>query len=86
MPEQWSKPELISPEVPEQWSESELISPAVEHRDPTYKTVTRQMKWEKTGDRDVVQGIDKSKLVPLLTAGIAGSTGPDRGPGGRYRH
>ena len=68
--EQWSEPELITPEVPEQWSESELISPAVEHRDPTYKTVTREMTWEKTGDRDAMQGIDQSKLVPLLTAAL----------------
>ena len=75
VPEQWSKPELISPEVPEQWSEPELISPAVEHRDPTYKTVTRQMSWKKTGDRDVMQGIDKSKLVPLLTAALQEALG-----------
>ena len=66
----YGDPVLITPEVPEQWSEPELISPAVEHREPTYKTVTRQMSWTKTSDRDVMQGIDKSKLVPLLTAAL----------------
>ena len=66
----YGDPVLITPEIPEQWSEPELISPAVEHREPTYKTVTRQMSWTKTSDRDVMQGIDKSKLVPLLTAAL----------------
>ena len=71
----YADPVLISPEVPEQYSEPELISPAVEHREPTYKTVTRQMSWKKTGDRDVMQGIDKSKLVPLLTAALQEALG-----------
>ena len=66
----YGDPVLITPEVPEQWSEPELISPAVEEREPTYKTVTRQMSWTKTSDRDVMQGIDQSKLVPLLTAAL----------------
>ena len=44
----YGDPVLITPEVPEQWSEPELISPAVEAREPTYKTVTRQMSWTKT--------------------------------------
>ena len=44
----YGDPVLITPEVPEQWSEPELISPAVEEREPTYKTVTRQMSWTKT--------------------------------------
>ena len=66
----YGDPVLITPEIPEQWSEPELISPAVEEREPTYKTVTRQMSWTKTSDRDVMQGIDKSKLVPLLTAAL----------------
>ena len=75
VPEKWSEPELVSPEVPEKWSEPELISPAAEEREPTYKTVTRQMSWTKTGDRDVMQGIDKSKLVPLLTAALQEALG-----------
>ena len=71
----YGDPVLITPEVPEQWSEPELISPAVEHREPTYKTVTRQMSWTKTSDRDVMQGIDQSKLVPLLTAALQEALG-----------
>ena len=71
----YGDPVLITPEVPEQWSEPELISPAVEEREPTYKTVTRQMSWTKTSDRDVMQGIDQSKLVPLLTAALQEALG-----------
>ena len=75
VPAEWSEPPLISPEVPEKWTEPELISPEVKEVQPTYKTVTREKSWKKTGERDVMQGIDQSKLVPLLTAALQEALG-----------
>ena len=34
------------------------------------KTVTRTRSWTKTGERPVYQGVDVSKLVPLLTKAL----------------
>jgi len=41
----------------------------------TIKTRTRTRTWVKTGDRPVMQGIDQSKLVPLLTAALQEAIG-----------
>ena len=46
------------------------LTPAVEAADEVTTTVVRTMRWEKFGDRAVMQGIDQSKLVPLLTAAL----------------
>jgi hypothetical protein len=43
------------------------LTPAV---DAVYETVTRTRTWEQTGERPVYQGIDQSKIVPLLTAAL----------------
>jgi hypothetical protein len=34
------------------------------------KTVTRTRSWTKTGDRPVYQGVDQTKLIPLLTKAL----------------
>ena len=46
------------------------LTPAVEAADEVTTQSVRTMRWEKFGDRAVMQGIDQSKLVPLLTAAL----------------
>ena len=41
--------------------------PAVE---PTYTTVTRTRTWTPSGTRPVYQGVDQTKLIPLLTKAL----------------
>jgi hypothetical protein len=36
----------------------------------TYTTVTRTKTWSSTGTRDVYQGVDQTKLIPLLTKAL----------------
>ena len=37
---------------------------------PTCQTVTRTRTWTQTGTRPIYQGVDASKLVPLLTKAL----------------
>ena len=46
------------------------LTPAVDAVPEVTKTVTRTNTWQKTGERPAYQGIDQSKLVPLLTAAL----------------
>ena len=50
--------------------DGEELTPEIEAADEVTTTVVRTMRWEKFGDRAVMQGIDQSKLVPLLTAAL----------------
>ena len=64
------------------WEDQVEVTPAVEATydeegneltpaaDAVYETVTRTRTWEQTGERPVYQGIDQSKIVPLLTAAL----------------
>ena len=52
------------------YSEPELITPATEEQEAVYETVTKQRTWEATGTRPVYQGVDQSKLIPLLTKAL----------------
>ena len=52
------------------YSEPVLITPAVEEQEAVYETVTKQRTWQATGTRPVYQGVDQSKLIPLLTKAL----------------
>ena len=46
------------------------LTPAVDEVEATYTTVTRTRSWNPTGTRDVYQGVDQTKLIPLLTKAL----------------
>ena len=48
----------------------EVITPAVEEQEAVYETVTKQRTWEATGTQPVYQGVDQTKLIPLLTKAL----------------
>ena len=48
----------------------EMITPAVKEQEAVYQTVTKQKTWEATGTRPIYQGVDQTKLIPLLTKGL----------------
>ena len=60
------------------YEEQELVTPYVaadpdnniEEQEAVYETVTRQRTWQATGTRPVYQGVDQSKLIPLLTKAL----------------
>ena len=60
------------------YEEQELVTPYVaadpendiEEQEAVYETVTKQRTWEATGTRPVYQGVDQSKLIPLLTKAL----------------
>lgn len=55
--------------TPEQLQYS-VISPDAEDDDDTAPMVVRQRTWKKTQTRDVYQGVDQTKLIPLLTKAL----------------
>jgi hypothetical protein len=77
---------VIDTDVPEPeeltWEDSVEVTPAADATydeegneltpaaDAVYETVTRTRTWEQTGEQPVYQGIDQSKIVPLLTAAL----------------
>ena len=52
------------------YSEPVLITPAVEEVQAVYETVTRTRTWTPSGTRPVYQGVDQTKLIPLLTKAL----------------
>jgi len=52
------------------YGEPELISEAVPAQEATYETVTRTKTWTPTGTQPVYQGVDQTKLIPLLTKAL----------------
>ena len=50
--------------------EGNQLTPAVEGQEAVTQTVTRTRTWTATGNRPVYQGIDQSKLIPLLTKAL----------------
>ena len=58
--------------------ETEVTEPSVEEltyteeveTDGVATTVTRTKTWSATGERDVYQGVDQTKLIPLLTKAL----------------
>ena len=60
------------------YKEQELVTPyvaadpenGIEEQEAVYETVTKQRTWEATGTRPVYQGVDQSKLIPLLTKAL----------------
>ena len=42
----------------------------VEEQEATYTTVTRTKTWTPTGTQPVYQGVDQTKLIPLLTKAL----------------
>ena len=60
------------------YNEEVLVSPyvaadpenGVEEEEAVYETVTRSRTWTATGERPVYQGVDQTKLIPLLTKAL----------------
>ena len=50
--------------------EGNELTPEIEAVNPTYTTVTRTRTWTETGTRPVYQGVDQTKLIPLLTKAL----------------
>ena len=50
--------------------EGNELTPAIPEVEPTYETVTRTRSWAATGTQDLLQGVDESKLIPLLTRAL----------------
>ena len=46
------------------------LTPAVDEVEATYTTVTRTKTWTPTGTQPVYQGVDQTKLIPLLTKAL----------------
>ena len=46
------------------------LTPAVDEVEATYTTVTRTRTWTSTGTKPVYQGLDQTKLIPLLTKAL----------------
>ena len=44
--------------------------PTVEGQEPQMVEVTRTRSWTPTGTRPVYQGVDQTKLIPLLTKAL----------------
>ena len=50
--------------------EGNELTPAVPEAEATYETVTRTKTWTATGDRPAYQGVDQTKLIPILTKAL----------------
>ena len=50
--------------------EGNELTSEVPEVEATYTTVTRTRSWTATGTRDVYQGVDQTKLIPLLTKAL----------------
>jgi len=69
----WEAQIEVSPAVEASYDkEGNEITPKVS---AVYETVTRTRTWEQTGEQPLYQGIDQSKLVPLLTAALQEAIG-----------
>ena len=50
--------------------EGNEVTAEVPEVEPTYTTVTRTKSWTPTGTQPVYQGVDQTKLIPLLTKAL----------------